>query len=270
MIFVYDDSGNKIDYGQYGLTCYSFIPESLSPRFSSEEIENVDGSILLGTTINARKLYVEFLFNAKDHIDYQLLRDEIFKFFNPKKDLYIIDTRLPGKRWKARNSTTFKPEYLTPTVGGFGLEFIAFGVYAESIGSSLDPKTFDVEKWQIGQGLTDDNNKYIHSTNSFSIFNAGEIAINPRKRPVVITFKGASTNLQIKNKTTGDTWTYTGSSNPSDVIKLDGIRSTKNGLSIFRDTNHKLITLATGNNDFQLTGTSGSFEISFDFRFYYV
>jgi hypothetical protein len=270
MIYLYDDSGNGIDLKQYGLKCLSFIPESLSPNFETDNIENVDRSIILGTTINPRKLYAKFLFQAADHVDYQLLRDDIFRLFNPKKDLYIIDLRQRGKRWKARNSSVFKPEYITASTGKFELEFLANEVYSESLGTTLDPLTFDAELWQIGQGLSDEDKTYIQTATSFSIFNAGDITLDPRKQPLVIKYKGTSNNLQIKNKTTGETWSYTGATASADTLEINGTRSLKNGASVFGDTNHQLITLAQGWNDFELTGTSGSFSISFDFRFYYV
>lgn len=110
--------------------------------------------------------------------------------------------------------------------------------------------------------------KYKHASSTFEILNGGDIAINPRYLSMIVSFKGASTNLKIKNLTTGDMWSYTGTTTVSDTIKLDGIRSTKNGLSIFRDSNRKLIALAPGWNEFVITGASGALEITFDFRFY--
>jgi len=88
--------------------------------------------------------------------------------------------------------------------------------------------------------------------------------------PLKITFTGASSNLTITNQTTGDMWQYTGTTQAGDTITLDGVRSLKNGASIFGQTNRKLITLKSGWNDFAITGATGAFEISFDFRFYYL
>ncbi|PFY60299.1 phage tail protein, partial [Bacillus toyonensis] len=48
------------------------------------------------------------------------------------------------------------------------------------------------------------------------------------------------------------------------------VRSTKNSLSIVRDTNKKAISLKEGINDFEVTGAKGVFSISFDFRFQYL
>ncbi|PFY57870.1 phage tail protein, partial [Bacillus toyonensis] len=48
------------------------------------------------------------------------------------------------------------------------------------------------------------------------------------------------------------------------------VRSTKNSLSIVRDTNKKVISLQTGINEFEIIGATGAFSISFDFRFQYL
>src|SRR5690554_7861270 len=96
------------------------------------------------------------------------------------------------------------------------------------------------------------------------------LPIYPRVHDIKITFKGASDGLSITNTTTGDVFVHNGQTNANDTIELEGIRMLKNGESIFRDTNHRLITLETGYNDFVINGaTEGEFEIIFEFRFYY-
>jgi len=118
--------------------------------------------------------------------------------------------------------------------------------------------------------MTEKTTFVIENQTSFRIYNAGDKTIDPRELPLKITFRGASTNLTITNQTTGDCWQYTGTTVKSDFLVLDGIRSLKNGVSIFSDTNRKLITLVPGWNDFTITGASGYFEITFNFRFYYL
>ncbi|MDQ1003961.1 phage-related protein [Neobacillus niacini] len=260
--------GTIYDLSNLGIKTLDFIVSSPEYRTQYEEIDGADGVIDLGTTIGARILTGKFQFTAHDLLDYPLLRNEIFRIFSSKESFYLIDERESGKRWEVKCNTVFKPEQILH-YGFFDLDFICGKGYAESIGTTLDPLTFDSELWQTGQGLTLDETMYTHSTSTFQIYNAADgVTIDPRTIPLTIAFQGASTNLKIKNVTNGDEWAYTGTSNIGDEIKLDGIRSTKNGLTIFRNTNHKIITLAPGYNDFQLTGTSGSFTISFAFRFY--
>lgn len=112
--------------------------------------------------------------------------------------------------------------------------------------------------------------KYEFTTSTFSIYNAGDTTIDPRYYPLLITFVGSSTNLSIKNETTSETWSYTGTTISTDTIKLDGVKSFKGSTSIFANANRKLITLKPGWNDFTITGATGSFTITFDFKFYYL
>jgi len=54
------------------------------------------------------------------------------------------------------------------------------------------------------------------------------------------------------------------------MITLQGITSSKNYSSIFADTNKKIITLDIGNNNFTVSGATGSFELEISTRFYYL
>ena len=109
------------------------------------------------------------------------------------------------------------------------------------------------------------------TTPTFRFRNDGSVTIDPRVHTgLVITFKGASDKLIIRNKTTGDEWSWSGTTVANDVITLEGIRSLKNGTSIFGQTNKKLITIAPGWNNFEVVGATGSFELSIKSRFYFL
>ncbi|MGD7007628.1 phage tail family protein [Metabacillus sp. 84] len=270
MIILKDLNNQEIDLQAYGLTCLSFIPESLSPSFQEENNEYTDGTIIAGTKINSRILKTKFWMKAADHVDYQMLRDEIYRLFDPRKQYFIIDKRQPGKRWIARNSTLFTPEYINPKTGQFELNFFSEKPYAQSIGSTLNLFTFDSNLWQVGQGLVLEDVSYIHETTTFRIFNAGTEVVNPERNPLIIRYTGPSDNLEIRNLSTLDTWKYHKTTVQADTLEINRTRSLKNGVNVFNDTNRGLISLDPGWNEFKLSGTSGSFEISFDFRFYYV
>jgi hypothetical protein len=262
-------NGALYNLSDYGIKALDFQIDAPSPRVYSEIVEGRDGAIDLGAVYDLRQLRGSFFMSAADSVDFALLRNEIFRIFAGAEAFYLIDSREPGKRWKVR-SNGFSVEQLNATKGRFDVDFTAQIPYAESIGTSLSPMTFDSDLWQIGQGIIDDVLEYTHTTSTFRIYNLGDTTVNPRQHPLVITYTGASTNLIIKNVTTGEEWAYTGTSDSGNNIKLDGVRSTKNGLSIFRDTNRKVISLVPGWNDFVITGASGSFTVSFAFRYYYL
>lgn len=264
------ENGDIVDLHDKDLWVSSFRIFSLSPNHIRETINGRHGSINLGSSLNKRKISTAISVEGYDPVDFDLIRDEIYSMFDPLKSFHIVRDLQPGKRMKVSVSSEFDIDYLTLEDGEFELELSIDSVFLESVGTTLDPFTFDSDLWQFGQGLTTEDLNYAHTTNIFNIYNAGNVNINPRYMELVIEYTGASSNLKIINETTGDEWSYNGSSNSGDVIKIDGIRSVKNELSIFRQTNKKLITLAPGWNGFRLSGTVGNFEIKFKFRYLYI
>jgi phage-related protein len=254
------DIYNLIDYG---IQTLDFQIDAPSPRILTETIEGRDGNIDLGATYDARQIKASFFMSVPEEYDFSSLRNEVFRIFASNETFYVIDSREPDRRWLVR-SNGFSIEQLRDTRGRFNIDFTSQLPYAESVLNTLDPNVTAAQVTSTGSVTV----AYKQTVNQFDILNDGDIAVDPRIVPLTITYKGASTNLKIKNVTTGDEWQYTGTTSSGDSVVLDGIRATKNGLSIFRDTNHSLITLAPGWNTFELTGASGTIEISFDFRFY--
>lgn len=277
-----------------GVIAKDFIVSSIELEADDDKVEGRDGYFDNGASFGQRTIVVPFYFKAHDLLDVPLLRDELFRLVSDKKPFYVQEMR----RKKAANYSFTKPNeapvdsseehesfrkrYKVRLVniveieqslsyGEGELVFVSVGSpFAESEGTTLDPLTFTAEKWQVGQGLTLEEPKYAHNTTAFRIFNAGDVAVDPRDMPLEIIYRGKSNGLEIKNNTTSDVWKYNGTSSDTENIFLSGIRSSKNNQSsIFKDTNKKLITLAPGWNDFTLSGTIGTFLISFEHRFYY-
>lgn len=270
MIYIESLDGCRYDLKSLGIVPLTFNVDSLSPVHETEVMEVMDGHVDIDTTFEGRTLSANFFIEAKDYYDYNQVRNQVFRLFNGKSYFYILDQKEPKKRWKVKTASKFTIDKNSLIAGSFSVEFISPSPYAESIGTTLDPFTFESEKWQVGQGLITDNLQYVHNKSSFKIFNAGDVSIDPRQMPLQIKYQGASSNLAIRNETTGDVWIYNGSTGVNDSIIIEGIRSIKNGQSIFGLTNRKLITLKSGWNDFTVIGASGSFLISFDFRFHYI
>ena len=238
--------GTIIETEQYGIKLLTHSISSPSVRVVTEEIDGRDGYVEVDTTYDGRKIRASFFMRAVDRQDFPLLRNEVFRIFSTKELFYFHEPN-QNRRWLVR-SNGFEIEKYPPRIGTFEIEFSSPSPYAESVKST----------------------SHTFTTTTFRVFNAGDIDIDPRVLPLKITFTGASTNLTITNATTGDMWRYTGTTQTGDTITLDGVRSMKNGVSIFGQTNRKLITIAPGWNEFILKGTTGAFTISFDFRFYYL
>src|SRR5690625_1353199 len=191
-------------------------------------------------------------------MQYAYKRDEVYSLFESTEPFYVIEKRKPGQRWLVRIEQPYSPEQIRK-YGLIDVELIAFSGHAESIGTTLQSATFENLK-DMPVTYTDYEN--IHAV-KFKVYNAGK-KIDPRSIHdyLKITYKGNSENLRIENKTTGDVWQYMGTSLLNDTIILEGIRSTKNGLSIFRHTNKRLITLAPGWNEFEISGAPDAREFA--------
>lgn len=255
-------NGTKYDTAEYGLRLVKLKHPSPSYETTREKVAGRNGEINLGTITGTRRIIGVFKMISRDHYDYALLRNEIFSLFDCEESFYIIEKVEPGKRWLVETDS-YELNQINFQSATIEVPFVSSLGYAESIGTTNNPFTFDAGLWQVGQGF------YTHTTPTFSIYNAGKVTINPRCLPLLIKFTGASNNLRIRNKTTSDEWSYTGTTSAGQTIQLDGIRSTKSGVSIFRDTNRNLITIKSGWNDFEIIGATSPFSISFDFRFYY-
>ncbi|MGD6889338.1 phage tail family protein [Bacillus mobilis] len=263
-------NGDIIDLHEKNLWVESFRISSPPPDHSTESVEGQHGEIYLGTVLKGRKINASISIEAMDFIDFDLLRDEIFRIFTPLEEFYIIRDLQPGKRMRVVVDGGFDIDYTTLEDGKFEISFMIYSVLLESIGTTLDMFTFDSELWQIGQGLISEDVQYVHKTASFRLYNAGDVEIDPRKLPLVIRIRGATNNLKITNRTTGDVFRLNISTLSRDTVELNRIRVMKNGNSIFTNTNRKVISIASGWNDFIVSGITGAFQIEFDFRFYYL
>lgn len=264
-------NNQTIDHRTLGVELLSFRKSSLSPTNNYEVVEGKHGLVSTGTVWGGRKLTAEFYIKSLDHLDLILVIDELMEIFSTEDEIGLVDSRQPGKIWFAKVETEFTPEYFDFRTSMFTIEFLSASPYCRSLGSTLsDPIDYGSDQWQaIGGGISlEEDLVYSFNTARFKVYNGG-VLMDPKDFPLTITFKGASTNLQITNKTTGDVFKYTGTTNASDTITLNRVRHLKNGVSIFANTNHKRITLANGFNDFEITGATGTFNITFDFHFWY-
>jgi phage-related protein len=244
----------------------SFRIFSPKPNHITEKIDGRHGSVLLETILEDRKVKAKFSVEAVNQSEFDLLRDELFRIFNPLNKFYIIRDLQPGKRMEVSVESELDLNYITLEDGEFELDFVIHSTFLESVITTLNP--FQLEGYS--QMSTPEEVKYRFSETTLKVWNEGEITLDPRVHPLVILFEGASSGLTITNLTTGDEWQYNGSTIDGDIIRLDGIRSFKNNISIFGQTNKKLISLVPGWNEFEITGATSPFEISFDFRFYYL
>lgn len=240
--------GEVYDMSRLGITTRDI--RISSPNYEVEYASGggLAGVIELGSTLNARQIVADFYYKAEDRTDdYARRRDELYRLVGNNQAFWLRDMRTPSKRWLVRVDGGFTPDQ-TMAYGFFEISFIALKGYSESV-------NIVQRKYEINAIIFD---------------NLGDIAIDPRtQNETEIMFTGASTGLTITNETTGDRWTYTGDTLVGDVILLKGVQSFKNGVSIFRDTNKKLLTFAPGVNKLTISGAP-SVNLTIRTRFYFL
>ncbi|PFB88882.1 phage tail protein [Bacillus thuringiensis] len=250
-LIIQRQNGETFNTNEHNMRILDFNPESPTflPNYQSLDGLN-DGELDTGAKGKGRRITASILFYSNDPANFPIQQNKIYKIFFSKEPFYLIDTRDNNYRWLVR-AETFEPKHLTSKAAIFDVVFYSANMYRESVSAWL---------------------KEFNNSSSFILNNPGDEYVDLRnsRQFFIIRFRGASTNLTIENTTTLQKWQYTGNSLTSDIIEMKYVRSTKSGISIFRDTNHQIISLAPGDNNFKITGASGVYSTEFRFRSYHI
>ncbi|MTD30155.1 phage tail domain-containing protein [Planomicrobium sp. YIM 101495] len=241
-------NGEFYDLEKNGLRVLDFIVSSPAYAYETFEADGQDGYHDLETTILPRTLICRLKVQGINTEDLVRKRDLIFKIFRSREPFYLMDKNAAGKRWKVKCSGEFDLQRVS-RFGTADIQLVAFSPFAETV--SKFTRNFD--------------------TDSFIFKNPGTEAIDMRSQnETEIVFRGASRSLTITNLTTGDVWRYNGNTVANDELRLVGVQSLKNGLSVFGNTNQEMISFAPGNNEIKISGATGDFVLSISTRFYFV
>lgn len=224
----------------FGSLVRSFKVISLKPEITTEKIEGRNGTVKIEKTFSERRIEIEC--DVENLNQYEELKNTLYLL----DDFFIIRDGEPEKRWLVEVSN----EWIPDSIGdykSFTLSFISFYSFAESI-----------------------NKVELKHTSNFTLHNIGDVDIDMvTQQDTELEFRGVSQGLTIRNNTTGQEWRYNGSTNEDDVICLKGIRSTKNGISIFGQTNRQVFKFVPGWNDIEILNAE-DYEITIRTRFYYI
>lgn len=262
--------GQIFNTRDYGIKIIDISVPSVEFAEETETVPGRPGAVDLGAHATREPISIEFDFLARDLTDYPLLRNVIFRLFCHREPFYWTESRELGKRYKVR-SRGFTPRQIL-TKGRTTIQLACNDVYAESRLRSTDDWVIDSDKLQFGMGLSGQYNPvWRYNTSRFTVYNPGDIAINPNYHDLWIVIKAASNGLIIRNRTTGDEVRYSGMTTASDILRLEpGCRVTKNSLSVLGQvTAGAYITLAPGPNQIELLNISSVVEVIVDTRFYY-
>ena len=292
---IVERNGKKVKLSDLGVMVKDFIVSSVEFEEHHEDIEGMAGGVDNGVSIGRRSISVPITFKSYDLLDFPLLRDELFELFHPSGFIYVQEMRrqktlvydfvdfgqkpkyedgtenvlVGGKRYKVRIASPFDFEQFK-TYGSTVLEFKTVGLpYSESVYTTkeLNDTGYDalVEKYGLVDSINSDNTKYKFTERNFSIWNAGNVTVEPETMYLEIIVTGSDGNLEIRNKTTNDILIV--NANHGGTFDVKGMAMRMAAINVFRDSNKRYISLASGDNEFEVIGQFT--DITIDFRFYY-
>src|SRR5699024_1169272 len=111
---------------------------------------------------------------------------------------------------------------------------------------------------------------YDPTSSSFNVYNAGNVAVEPESMQLKILILRANftESITVRNTTTSEEFVYYGNISGQSIL-IDGMKVLlSSAYNRFRDTNKRFISLAPGENRFEVSGATFD-EISFNFKYYY-
>ena len=259
-------NGTQYDLEDYGLARLSHPIPSSEVRHNTTNVAGF-GEVITSTVIDQRDIPVEFAYVVKDIYDYYLMRDELNALFLRQEPFYIIFKRENYKRWLVKIGDQFQLPP-TPRGGSVTIKFRTVKKFAESIATTNSNKEWDADVWWFNGDITwDEPLNYTFNSNTFNIINLGNVPVQPEFMDFKIILKAtANSFLKIRNNTNEMEYQYNGPLTTTDTLLIDGVKSLKNGISVFKDTTKTLLYLEPGLNEIEITGGTVS-SVSFDFRF---
>lgn len=247
-IDLYDKHERKINLEAFGLIGLKLAIPSPSYSVELETIEGMDGEVEISRRLLPRNLTATFWIKSADYEDSLKARNDLYGFLGNGQEYFVAESKNPGRRWKVRVGD-WDPKRINSRVQEIEIPLIAKSGLSETI--ILADRKFKKSIFSFDN----EGNRVIQMTN---------------QAETEIEFRGESSRLTITNRSTGDVWRHEGSTTAGDTILLKGVRSFKNGASIFGATNKKLLSFAPGHNDIIIDGAGADFELTIRTRFYFL
>ncbi|WP_241686126.1 phage tail domain-containing protein [Staphylococcus saprophyticus] len=271
---LYDPNMNKLNY-PVGVRPLDLLVSSIEKERKEQSIDGVPGVVDYGFNYKGREVKMNFMTeHYHDTFDHRLQRDEIYNLFDSYPFLYVSDDTVPSRVLKITIDGSFTPER-------YGYWYSTFEVDARVTGlpfwrtkyttQDIEKNGYNAiaEKYGTADGINVDYLPYKFTTNEFSVWNGGNVTVDPRNMMLNIILTNVTTtgNLTIENVTTGEKFIYKEaiSKKSLNLNQTKVLIGTSNKL---RDTNRKFISLVKGINKIKIT--NGTFDsVAVDSPFYF-
>lgn len=271
---LYDPNMNKVDY-PVGVRPLDLLVSSIEKERKEQQIDGVPGVVDYGYNYKGREVKMNFMTeHYHGTYDHRLQRDEIYNLFDEYPFLYVSDDTVPSRVLKITVDGLFTPErygywYSTFEVDAriTGLPFWRTKYTTQEIESS--GYSAIVEKYGMADGINIDYAPYKFKTNEFTVWNGGNVTVDPRNMYLKINLANVATtgNLTIENVTTGEKFIYKEAISKKN-LSIDGTKVLIGTSNKLRDTNRKFISLVKGINKIKIT--NGTFDsVAVDSPFYF-
>ncbi|MDW4106494.1 phage tail family protein [Staphylococcus saprophyticus] len=265
---------NKLNY-PVGVRPLDLLVSSIEKERKEQSLDGVPGVVDYGFNYKGREVKMNFMTeHYHDTFDHRLQRDEIYNLFDSYPFLYVSDDTVPSRVLKITIDGSFTPErygywYSTFEVDAriTGLPFWRTKYTTQELNNSGYKSI--TEKYGMADGIHIDHTKYTYTTNEFTVFNAGNVTIDPRNMPLDIRLSYATSNgiVSIENITTGEKFTFSRSFTNTH-LNLYGTKVQLGSTNWLRESNRQFLTLIPGENKFKISNATFQ-DIRFDFLFHY-
>ena len=271
---MYDLNMKEIKFPE-GLMPLDIFVGSIAKERATETIEGRSGIVDYGTNYVDRPVELSMWINSSDTTDYRLLRNELYALFDTGNAFYIEETRVPSRVLKVAVDESFIPDRLTIRNASVDVTCRTLdSVFWESKYTTLELHdsgySATAEKYGLVDNIDDEKVKYRFTESNFTVYNAGNVTVEPESMMlnIIVNAVQSDNNFTIRNKTTGEEIVLKRAS-AGHAFRIHGMVIGLGGITnIFRDTNRRFISLAPGDNQFEiLNGTFG--EIRFEFKYLY-
>ncbi|MBS5965347.1 MULTISPECIES: phage tail domain-containing protein [Bacillota] len=272
---IYDENLNKLQF-PVGVKPLDFLVSSITKERISENVNGIPGSINYGFDYKEREITLSFWLKYSHNVyDYKLMRSELYEMLDTGEYLYIADDRLPSRILKVAIDDSYLPELVNGSrFSNLELKGTVIGLpFWRTIYTTQDIEkngySAIVEKFGMADGVHLDYLTYTPKTNTFSVWNGGNVTIDPRHFDLSIRllYATAKGDVTIENLTTGEKFIFYRQFENTH-LNIFGSQVLLGNTNWLRESNRKFISLVPGENKIKVSNVEHQ-GVSFDFPYYF-
>lgn len=271
---LYDPNFNKLDY-PVGVTPLDILIPSIEKERILENINGIPGTVDYGFNYKEREVTLNFqMEHFNGTYDFRLMRNQLYALLDSQSYFYIVDNLSPSLALKITIDSSYLPErygywYSTVEISGktTGLPFWRTIYTTQDI--EKNGYSALVEKFGMADGVHLDYLTYTPKTNTFSIWNGGNVTIDPRHFDLSIRllYATAKGDVTIENLTTGEKFIFYRQFENTH-LNIFGSQVLLGNTNWLRESNRKFISLVPGENKIKVSNVEHQ-GVSFDFPYYF-